>query len=353
MPPPYKIAIVGEAWGEEEAAWKLPFIGPAGKQLDTILEDAGILRSECYLTNIFNFRPADAAKIVASNPNDLSHICGSKGDADVAKRLDPLIPGKYLKTQYLGELERLVAELREAKPNVAVLLGNTACWALLGRQGVSKIRGTAALSPIIPGLKCIPTYHPAAILRAYDTRHVTVMDFVKAKRESNFPELQRPIRFVHVAETIEDIRAYKREYLDGARRIAFDVETDRRAQITCICFSSSIDRVLVIPFVDQRKPQGNYWTDLGDELIAWDLVASVLASPSEKIGQNGIYDITYCWQQYGMPVNNYAHDSMLLHHALQPESEKGLGFLGSVYTNEASWKADRPRGSDPTIKKDD
>lgn len=349
----YKLAIVGEAWGEEEAVWKLPFIGPAGKQLDTILEDAGILRSECFLTNVFNFRPADAAKVVSSNPNDLSHICGSKGDADVARGLDPLIPGKYLKAQYLPEVDRLCAELTAIQPNAVILLGNTACWALLNRQAVSKIRGTACISSRLSGLKCIPTFHPAVILRQYDLRHVTVLDFVKAKRESEFSELRRPARYVHVAETVEDIREYKRLYLDGAARIAFDVETDRRVQITCICFAASIDRVLVIPFVDARKPMGCYFSDLEDELAAWDLVAEILDSPAEKVGQNGLYDITYAWQQYGMPTRNYAHDTMLLHHALQPESDKGLGFLGSVYTNEASWKADRPRGSDPTIKKDD
>jgi len=42
---------------------------------------------------------------------------------------------------------------------------------------------------------------------------------------------------------------------------------------------------------------------------------------------------------------------MLAHHALQPESEKGLGFLGSVYTNEPSWKLMRARGKG-TIKKE-
>ena len=349
----FKIAIVGEAWGEDEAAWKLPFVGPSGKQLDSILEDAGILRKDCFLTNVFNFRPADAAKLVTSNPNDLSHVCGSKGDPDVAPGLQPLIPGKYLKREYAGEIDRLCAELTECRPNVAILLGNTACWALLERQAVSKIRGTACLSSRLPWLKCIPTYHPAAVLRQYDLRHVTVMDFIKSKRERDFPDLRRPVRYVHVAETLDDIRGFKQSYLDGARRVAFDVETDRRAQITCICFAASIDRVLVIPFVDQRQPKGNYWSSLEDELCAWDIVAAILAGPAEKVGQNGMYDMTYAWQQYGMPVHNYAHDTMLLHHALQPESDKGLGFLGSVYTNEASWKADRPRGSDPTIKKDD
>lgn len=349
----FKLAIIGEAWGEDEAAWKMPFIGAAGKQLDTILEDAGIERKDCFLTNVFNLRPGDAAKVVASNPNDLSLLCGSKTEPDVAKGLGPLIPGKYLKSQYLPEVDRLLAELTEVRPNAAILLGNTACWALLERQAISKIRGTACLSSRLPWLKCIPTYHPAAVLRQYDLRHVTVMDFIKAKREREFPDLRRPVRFVHVAETVADILEYKRTYLDGARTVAFDVETDRRAQITCICFAASIDRVLVIPFVDQRKPGGNYWVDLDDELAAWDLVADVLAGPAEKVGQNGMYDMTYAWQQYGMPTVNYAHDTMLLHHALQPESDKGLGFLGSVYTNEASWKADRPRGSDQTIKKDD
>jgi hypothetical protein len=35
---------------------------------------------------------------------------------------------------------------------------------------------------------------------------------------------------------------------------------------------------------------------------------------------------------------------MLLHHAMQPEAPKGLEFLGSVYTNEASWKLMRSKG---------
>jgi len=44
-------------------------------------------------------------------------------------------------------------------------------------------------------------------------------------------------------------------------------------------------------------------------------------------------------------------DTMLLHHALQPESLKSLGFLGSVYSDEGSWKQLR-RGR-TTIKRDD
>jgi hypothetical protein len=42
---------------------------------------------------------------------------------------------------------------------------------------------------------------------------------------------------------------------------------------------------------------------------------------------------------------------MLLHHALYPEMQKGLGFLGSIYSNEPAWKL--LRGKAEELKKDD
>ena len=117
-------------------------------------------------------------------------------------------------------------------------------------------------------------------------------------------------------------------------------------------FAASVDRALVIPFFDDNDAKRNYWPTLRDELTAWDLVASILDLPAKKVGQNGLYDIQHLWQNYGIPVRNYDNDTMLLHHSLQPESEKGLGFLGSVYTNEPAWKVERPRGKE-TQKRDD
>ena len=51
-------------------------------------------------------------------------------------------------------------------------------------------------------------------------------------------------------------------------------------------------------------------------------------------------------------MNNFVDDTMLLHHALQPESEKSLAFLGSLYTDESAWKLMRQRGK-TTIKRDE
>jgi hypothetical protein len=60
-----------------------------------------------------------------------------------------------------------------------------------------------------------------------------------------------------------------------------------------------------------------------------------------KLFQNGMYDIAFLLRSYGIRVYGCAEDTMLLHHALQPESLKGLGYLGSIYTDFGPWKSDR------------
>lgn len=307
-----------------------------------MLAEAGILREECFITNVFNFHP---------ERNDLKTLCGGKRDPDVDGSLPPLVPGKYLKKEYLGEVARLHRELAAANANVTVLLGNTACWAVLGSQAISKIRGTCRVSPLLPGLKCLPTYHPSAVLRQYDLRHVTVLDFLKVRREGEFSALRRIPREIWLTPSLRDIKDFLERHILGAKRLAFDIET-ANDQITCIGFAPNRGLALVVPFVDLRQPDGNYWRNLEDEEAAWDLVQAVLNSPARKLGQNTLYDIQYLWAKYGITVRNYEDDTMLLHHSLQPESPKGLGFLGSVYTNEVAWKSDRVRGKE-TLKRED
>ena len=74
----------------------------------------------------------------------------------------------------------------------------------------------------------------------------------------------------------------------------------------------------------------------------WRFVKQVLGVPKPpKLFQNGLYDIAFLWRSVGIPVFGASEDTMLLHHALQPESLKGLGFLGSIYSDEGAWKQER------------
>lgn len=334
-----KIAIVGEAWGEHEERQRAPFVGASGYELTRMLAEGGIHRADCFLTNVFNLRPKPT--------NDVENLCSKEKHGG----LPPLKAGKYLLPQYLPELSRLKRELAELRPNLTILLGNTAAWALLGSYGISKIRGTVCYSNAIQGLKCLPTYHPAAILRQWDLRAVTVCDFIKARREAEFPEIRRPARAVYIEPSLDDLEWYYENFLRHARRISFDIETAGN-QITCIGFAPDAQSALVIPFVDHRREGYSYWSSLDNELRAWRFVDKVLSLPCPKVAQNGLYDIHFLWRGYGITVKNFEDDTMLLHHALQPESEKGLAFLGSVYTNESSWKMMRQRGK-TTIKRDE
>ena len=326
-----KIAIVGECFGEEEERYGKPFIGKAGEALNAMLSDAGINRSDCFITNVFNLRPAN---------NNLEELCTDKKNPNAVGSYSSLTKGKYLRREFLPELDRLYSELDKLRPNLVILLGNTASWAILGTTGISKIRGTCCWSKYGPKLKCLLTYHPTAVLRAYDLRHIAVIDLMKARREAESPELIRPNRELWLDPSLEDMERFYETYIKNSSYCAFDVETAFQ-QITCIGFAPSIDRGIIIPFLDYRYPKGHYWKTLEEEIKAWDWVRKALSAKTRYVAQNGLYDVQYLWNQYGIPAR-VDEDTMLLHHSLQPESLKSLAFLGSVYSNEIAWKPERP-----------
>lgn len=333
-----KIAVIGEAWGEAEERARAPFVGPSGYELTKMLNEANIKRADCFMSNVFNFRPRG---------NNIETLCSKLPTPG----LSALVKGLHLKAEYLPELSRLKDELRAAQPNLIIALGNTASWALLGTSGISKIRGTVTSSLFAGGVKTIPTYHPAAIMRQWELRAVTVLDLRKAERESHFPEIRRPKRRVIIDPSLSDMEDFYNEHIIGARYLAFDIETSGR-QITCISFAPSTSEAIVVQFSDNRKASGSYWPNAVDERAAWEYVRKVLNCPVPKVGQNGLYDITYLWKEYGITVCNYQHDTMLAHHSLLPESEKSLSFMGSVYTEESSWKLMNRKGKE-TLKQEE
>lgn len=336
-----KIAILGEAWGEHEERELTPFVGPSGYLLTKLLEEAEIPRADCFLTNVLNLRPKN---------NKIESLCGDKKDA--VKGYPSLYKGKYLRAEFSAELERLGDELIEVNPNLVIAMGNTACWALLGKTAISKLRGSTAISThTASGFKVLPTYHPAAVLRQWELRPTTVIDLIKARREGEYPDVRRPQREIWIEPTLDDMEKFREEFINRASILSIDIETAGNA-ITCIGFAPSKSLALVVPFVDNRRLGRSYWPNALAEAAAWKIIKSILESPRpKKVFQNGLYDIAFIWRSAGIKVYGAEEDTMLLHHALQPESLKGLGFLGSIYTSESSWKQMRERVK--TIKKDD
>lgn len=322
------IAIVGEAYGEKEEELGKPFVGSSGWLLDQLLSQSGIARRDCFVTNVFNLRPKPS--------NDIKNLCGGKAEALAG--FPALIKGKYIRAEYRPELDRLYKELRGANPNVIIALGPTATWALLHTPGIKAIRGSittcapAVASTLGRAIKVLPTYHPAAVARQWNLRPIVLSDLDKARRESASAEYTRPSRKIWIRPTLADLEIFEREYIIPAARLSVDIET-RQNQITCIGFAPDPDLCLVIPFFDESGR--SYWR-YDDELSVWGYCHRWLKKSA--VFQNGLYDMNVLWSRYGIPIPGASEDTMLLHHAFQPEMEKGLGFLATIYTDEASWK---------------
>lgn len=341
-----RIMIVGEAWGREEAEARAPFVGPSGRLLNGMLHQVGIDRRECFVTNVFNLQPKPT--------NDVKNLCGTK--AEGIPGYPALQTGKYVRAEYAGELARLYREIRTEQPTLIIALGASAGWALLGTSGIRKIRGAPsflggrALSEVGRPIKVLPTYHPAAVMREWTLRPIVIADLMKARREAEYPEIRRPPREIWIEPTLADLVRFEREFILPSSDLSCDIETAGN-QITCVGFAPSRSRAIVIPFVDPLQSDGNYWRSLSDELVAWDHVRRWLRLAKRVVGQNFIYDMTFLWRGYGITVPGEVHDTMLLHHAMQPELEKGLGFLATIYTDELAWKFMRAKHD--TIKQED
>jgi uracil-DNA glycosylase len=335
------IVLIGEAWGEHEERQRTPFVGATGYELDRILGQVGIHRADCFLTNVFNRRP---------KANKIEDFCGLKIQS--IPGYPALTKSRYVRAEFQPELDRLAEELVEVNPNLIVCLGNTAMWALLGLTAITKYRGTTKLSThTVSGFKVLPTYHPAAIFRTPEIRPIVISDMLKAAREREFPDLRRPAREIWVRPTLEDVRRFFDECVPDGCILSVDIETSGR-KITCIGFSPRHDLALVVPFVIPTGLGGNYWHDRRTEIEVWRIIRDALESVRiRKVFQNGLYDIAFIRRAVGVRVGGAEHDTMLLHHSLQPESLKGLGFLGSIYTDEGAWK--QLAGRHTTIKAED
>lgn len=339
------IMIIGDTLTDADSEKGQPFSGPSGRLLKGLLSQSGIEFRDCIATNVFN--------IVT---NDVKNLCGPKAEGIFG--YPSLILGKYVKAEYEVELTRLYSEIKNARPNLILALGGTAIWALTLQSGIKKVRGTTTSTHsfirrhVGGDIKILPTYHPSAVNRDWSLRPIVLSDLGKARREQTFAEVIRPQRHIWIEPTIEDLFAFEKEFITPDCVLSIDIET-KGDQINCFGVAPSKDIAIVVPLFSKEKdgPVKNYWAtpELEAQALRW--IRKICLLPNKKLGQNFLYDVRFLWEKYGIPVFNIEEDTMLCHHALQPEMQKGLGFLGSIYTNEASWKFMRQKNE--TIKKED
>ena len=162
-----RLMLVGEQPGDEEDQQGRPFVGPAGRLLRTLLDEAGIAADSVYVTNAvkhFFFK-----------------LCWA---APPGTRRNPPTPLPRHIAPCHGGLE---AELARTQPAVVVTLGATALAAVYGRKiAIAAARTQSLATP--QGTPLVATYHPSALLRAPDAdaraklRETLIADLLRAAR---------------------------------------------------------------------------------------------------------------------------------------------------------------------------
>lgn len=316
------IMLVGEGPGADEEHYGRPFCGAAGYELSSELRDAGIARSDCFVTNVVRYRP---------EKNDISlFITGVKRDGE--SRGFKFHNGMWVAPFVIEHIQHLENEINEVRPNVIVALGNTALWALTGHLGVTKWRGSQMKSKFGP--KVVPILHPALILREYSWRAITVQDYKnRVVPESRTPDYDPPKYDFTIRPSFGQVACILGVILSelGAKknyRVAVDIET-RKGQIACLGLATSTRRALCIPFVCLENPSG-YWTT-DEELWIITKLREIMTHPNVwLVGQNFLYDSQYIINQWKF-IPRCTQDTMLWHHTLFPGLQKGLDFLASLY----------------------
>ena len=357
-----KLVLVGEAYGREEALYKHSFVGAAGQELYRMLAHAGfpcdplpyhfvspIRMMKLWETfpyprlNVFNARPPDPegknnvetfyARLSDNIPIDRSLGHRRFGSANA-----------YVREEYAQYIRDLHENLRELRPNLIVALGATALWALGLPTSIGKSRGSIHYSQFG---KVLPVYHPAAVLRNWSLRTVSILDLVKAQREMEYPEIKTRQRFIWTEPTIADLYQWWGQHGSKTNLLAVDIETLRKTQISEIGFASDPEHALHIPFVIEERTNNHrvykqWWPNVKTEVEAWKFVKMVCESNVPKVGQNVLqYDSYWLAKELGIVLKNVVADTMTAAHVWQPELEKSLGFLGSVFLDERSWKSIR------------
>ncbi|MDT7602375.1 MAG: uracil-DNA glycosylase, partial [Acidobacteriota bacterium] len=155
--PQARLMFVGEAPGANEDAEGRPFVGRAGQLLNKIIEAIGLKREDVLIGNVNRCRPAN-------------NRTPTSAEAAICKPF-------------------LLREIAIVRPEVIVVLGNTALHNLLDtKEGITKVRGQFK---DYKGLKVMPTFHPAYLLRDPSKKRETWDDMKKVRDYLNKTKAER------------------------------------------------------------------------------------------------------------------------------------------------------------------
>lgn len=351
------IVLIGESWGADEARAKKPFVGSSGYELDRMLSTAGINRHDILCTNVIAAQPQGNETWRFFNPR-ISHS---------GARVRGLSPSDLV-TQ---DLQRTYQQIAYFPRKLVIAAGNYALWATSGCTGSEIIRESnnrpvpkelqtwgptgimnwrgsmlyyepiPSLAQPLVGLPLLPIIHPAAILRAWYLRDVTIQDLKKRVPQALHTGWSYASTTL-APPTFDETISYLKKWLNDPHPVlAVDIET-AKGLITCLGIADSANFAVSIPFVKLTPSQSldSYWTPEQEATIV-HLLRMLFKYPHLKlVGQNFIYDTQYIQRWLGVTPHLW-FDTMLAQNVIFPGTPKDLGYLSSIYCHyHRYWKDD-------------
>jgi hypothetical protein len=257
-------------------------------------------------------------------------------------------------------------QLKRVRPKVVILLGEEPYTVFFNSGKLNDFRGSVHQSPKWPGIVFLPTYDPNELQQSWRSRYgkgyetsvkvsnaaIFGADFAKAGRilrEGYTPWKEN----FNLTPSFREVQEFILDGLEAGDIFAADIETTSlwwdRGEIYMLGLARNASDALCIPFFE--KDYAPYW-NLGEEREIKKLI-NRLFTEGKMMWQNALFDCPYHEAKgYIVSYENIVHDTLLLHHAIDPDLPHNLGFINSIYGLMPYWKDDFKNRNLPLSKMD-
>ena len=311
------IMIIGDCPTMMDVAAGRPF--SSCKDLDDLLREAEITKSNCWLTTVSKYH-------VPSSPKTKGYKIPFHTRAETA--------GVNLDEQ----VTELQSEINQIKPNLIIGIGQTSLRYITGKTKIDDYRGS-----ILNGMGCkfIGTYNPAHLnwqasdveFVGYWHKVIILLDLRRCLKESYSPNFESlPKRILQVCKSSNELMEYK--HINSSNfEVAVDIEAGGHYLPVCIGLSFKPSHGFTVPLWNKDGISNMPDSDL---VLNWITLNEILNSKG-IIGQNFNYDRDKI-SRLGFTIKSLKSDIMLKAQALCPEFPKKLSFNQSVRTLEPFYK---------------
>ena len=331
--------VVGDHYTYMDQMKSKPFSDGGGTILYGMLQEAGILTSDCWFTNLLNAVPPQG---------NLDNWFPVKKRDQLPSHINML--GRVVHPDVAKGLSVLQATINLVKPKAIITLGNPPLWALTSNWSSLNWRGSM-LKDMYTSIPLVPVVHPRFIMAQWQHRVTAIMDMKRAVQMAN--DLVKPPEHSFIIrpslETVMSIINRFIQKMDAGESWTFDVDIETLGgHIRSLAFAWSLTEAICIPF-GMNGMFKHYWPYTEEEGMVVHALYRLMTHPKANVRmQNGLFDVQYIFKHWHF-IPRVSQDTMISHHTMWTGLPKNLAYQASMYSRWYVYWKDM-RGDDVSLK---